>query len=393
MVETELVSGQFNDSFYPVADGVANAVRNYAYWLNRKFGKSYVVTPSCPGYEDREEFEVLRYLSVPLPLRRPYRVGLPLIDVNLRKKIRKIPFKILHAHCPFTSGLTALQLAREKHIPIVATFHSKFYDDFKEALKTEALAQFGVRKVIDFFNAADEVWTVNESTVETLRSYGYRKNIEVVHNGTDFTPPSNSDEMSKLADKHLGTSCNDIILLFVGQHIWQKNTKMLLHSLFHLKKMGVNYKMVFAGEGAAAGELRQLSRELGLEDCVRFLGVILDRNLLKSLYARASLFLFPSLYDNAPIVVKEAAAVKCPAVLIKGSNSSEGIKDDYNGFLSENDPLIYAKRIQQVLADKEHLAKVGETARKTVFRSWEQVVDEVGQRYAEIIRTYRALAH
>jgi hypothetical protein len=32
----ELIIGQFNDSYEPVMDGVANVTKNYAYWLDKK---------------------------------------------------------------------------------------------------------------------------------------------------------------------------------------------------------------------------------------------------------------------------------------------------------------------------------------------------------------------
>ena len=153
----KLITGQFNDSFIPVMDGVTNVVKNYAYWLDKKYGESYVATPAYPGYVDREEFPVLRYYSIPLKMREPYRIGLDLLDINFRTTIKNIPFDIVHAHCPFTSGVIALQIARKKNIPIVATFHSKFYDDFKQVLKIDAFAKLCTRMVIDFFNRTDQV--------------------------------------------------------------------------------------------------------------------------------------------------------------------------------------------------------------------------------------------
>lgn len=56
-----LITGQFNEAFTPIMDGVTNVVRNYAYWLNKKYGVSYVITPHFPKYTDREEYEVIRY--------------------------------------------------------------------------------------------------------------------------------------------------------------------------------------------------------------------------------------------------------------------------------------------------------------------------------------------
>ena len=48
---------------------------------------------------------------------------------------------------------------------------------------------------------------------------------------------------------------------------------------------------------------------------------------------RAIAFTFPSLYDNAPMVVREAAVMGTPAVLVAGSDAAEIIHDGANGFV------------------------------------------------------------
>ena len=69
-----MLIGQFNDSYPPVMDGVANVTKNYAYWLNKKYGQCYVVTPAFPGYRDQDPFPVMRYMSFTAGFRPPYRL-------------------------------------------------------------------------------------------------------------------------------------------------------------------------------------------------------------------------------------------------------------------------------------------------------------------------------
>ncbi|MCK4260449.1 MAG: glycosyltransferase [Halanaerobiales bacterium] len=382
----KLITGQFNDSFPPVMDGVANVTKNYAYWLNKNDDTSYVVTPSFPGYIDVEEFQVLRYLSLPLVVRPPYRVGLPKLDFSIKKRVNNIPFNLVHAHSPFSSGQLALSLARKRGIPIVATFHSKFYDDFKEAVKIDLLARLGVKNVIRFFNSVDHVWTVSQSAVETLRDYGFKGKVDVVYNGTDFVPINDPKKSIELSNKYLKVKPEELVFLYVGQQVWQKNLKMLLHSLQCLKQMGVEFKMIFVGKGYAEPDLKQLVNELNIEKNVQFMGMITDRELLKGIFHRANVFLFPSLYDTGGIVVQEAAAMGCPSVVIEGSSVAEQIENNYNGYLTKNDPEIYAKKIFEVTSDMSKLAQIGENAQHTISENWETIVNQVKDRYIEIIR-------
>lgn len=148
--------------------------------------------------------------------------------------------------------------------------------------------------------------------------------------------------------------------------------------------------MLLAGEGKSREYFQDLVHEFGLHSRVQFLGKILDRELLKGLFGRADLFVFPSLYDNAPVVTREAAAMATPSVIVRGSNAAEGIRDGENGFLCENSPESLAGVIQKALEHPEKLRQIGEEARHSVFLSWESVMDDmVIPRYLEIIKEHR----
>lgn len=85
--------GIFNDCFPPIMDGVSVTVQNYARWLNRKCNNVCVVTPSVPGTVYKEEFPVYNYFSLPIPMRKPYRMGFPRVDLPFRSRIGKIGFR------------------------------------------------------------------------------------------------------------------------------------------------------------------------------------------------------------------------------------------------------------------------------------------------------------
>jgi len=388
-IKLKITVGQFNDSYPPIMDGVGNTVKNYAYWINKKYGTSYVVTPKFPKYTDNDDFEVIRYTSTYLPLRAPYRLGMPIIAFKSKKKLSQIDFDILHVHSPFSSGQMALKLAQKRQIPIVATFHSKFYDDFKQVFKNDFFANYVLKRIISFFEKVDYVWTVNESTALTLRSYGFKKKIEIMPNGTDLNSIIDFSENNNTMDNTYQIKNDELVFLFVGQHIWQKNIKLIIEALDQLKKRNLNFKMFFIGEGYAKNDLMTLVKHYQLSQNVIFLGKITDRDLLKRFYARADLFLFPSIYDNAPIVVREAATLKTPSIVIEGSNAQEGIINGVNGFTCTDNATSLANNIYLISQNKEHLKTVGENAKNTISRSWEGIIEQVGHRYHEIILDHK----
>ena len=381
---------QFNDSYFPIMDGVGMTAHNYAAWLNAKYGKSMVVAPKVKDYKDRVDYKVMRFKSVLMPGMNPYRIGLPMIDFQFRKKLSKHYFDIIHSHCPFISGQLALKLAKKTDVPIVATFHTKYRDDFKKTISSDLVVDFLMNFTMEFYHSVDHVWVPNRATGETLREYGYTGQFEIMPNGTDMEVPDRAKYL-KLRNRGLieiGAEDNDFILLFVGQHRWEKNVKTIIDSLKILKDKEESFKMVFVGEGYADKEMKKLVKSYGLIENVEFTGVITDRTKLTNLYACSDLFIFPSIYDNAPLVMREAAAFDVPSVVVRNSSAAEGVLDNVNGFLINNTPEALAQKIIDVKSNPEMIKKAGNGARKSIYRHWETIVDEVAIRYEEIIREH-----
>lgn len=375
--------GLFNESFPPVMDGVAVCVQNYAYWLQKKVGGVSVVTPNKMGANyGQYPYEVLDYLSFPVPFRHPYVTGIAQFDPLLRAKLSRRSFKIVHAHSPFSSGLMAAHVAKSQHIPLVATFHSKFKDDFLKVVPSDMLVDQAIKLVMEFFEKADEVWVPQASVEEVIHEYGYKGHVEVVDNGSDLVSDYPESYFHD-ARRALGLSEGEFVMLFVGQHIWQKNVRLIIDGLERIRDLP--FRMFFVGTGYAAGEMADLVREKGLEDKVTFTGMLTDREQITRYYAAADLFLFPSLYDNAPLVVREAAALHTPAVMVEGSTAATILRDGENGFLVSNDLASFEGILRKLMADPDRVKRVGLEASRTIVRSWEDVVGEVLDRYNALI--------
>jgi len=375
--------GIFNDSFPPIMDGVSLATKNYAYWLNNKKQPVCVITPKSPNYCDNEPYPIYRYTSIPILGRKPYRIGLPYIDSSFRKKIEQVSFGLVHAHCPFSSGRLAQRIAKEQKIPFVATFHSKYRDDFEHSVHNKCIAKLMTNEIIRFFENADEVWIPQASVEETIREYGFKGHVEVVDNGNDFATNQPLEPIKQAARNKLNVQGNELMLLFVGQHIWEKNTRLIVESLALIKDLP--FKMFFVGTGYAQDDLKKMVDKLDLSSKVKFIGIVTDREELKQFFAAADLFLFPSIYDNAPLVIREAGALHTPSVLIEGSSSAENIINDFNGFLVQESAESFAAKLRELKNSPEKITTVGLNASQTIARSWESVAEEVQDRYNKLM--------
>ena len=375
--------GLFNESFPPIMDGVAICVENYAKWMQKMAGGVSVITPSASGADySQYDFEVLDYFSVPVPFRKPYVAGIGEVDPTFLAKIVKRPFKIVHAHSPFIAGRIASHVSSLRNIPLVATFHSKYREDFSRVIPSDLLVNQAIKLVVEFYERADEVWVPQESVIDVLREYGYKGPVEVVMNGSDLVADY-PDAFFADARNQLGIAPDEFALLFVGQHIWEKNVRMIIDALEQLKD--IRFRMFFVGTGYAASEMKKLVSEKGLDDRVTFAGVIKDRERLKQYYAASDLFLFPSLYDTDGIVVKEAAALHTPSIMLETATAASILQNDENGFVVPDSLEAFTARIRALAGDPERVRRVGLQASRTLVRSWEDVVGEVLDRYNHII--------
>lgn len=378
--------GLFNDSFPPIMDGVALTTYNYAYWLHKNGHPVSVVTPFADGDRLPEPFQVLRFPSFPVPNRKPYRWGVPYLKTPSVSQIHNTPFDIIHGHSPFSSGRLAMSIAKKRNIPFVMSFHSKFKDDFIRSVKSSIIADLMIKRIMEVFDVADEVWISQEAVKEVLQSYGYKGKIEVVPVGNDFASISNFETLREKKRSDLGLSPDIPLFLFVGQQIIEKNIPFLLNSL---KLLDFPFKMIFVGEGYGLDDFRKQVIANKQQDYISFIGNITNRTELSKYYAAADLFLFPSLYDTAGLVIREAAALHTPSLLIEGSTAASAIKNDINGFVSPHDELSYALRIADITKNKPLLHSVASIAKESLTRSWEDITKEVFDRYQHLMARKR----
>ncbi len=380
-----MVIGEFCDCYPPHIDGVGTVVSAYARELS-KSEECYYIAPKNSSKrfpESRDSFPVLKFSSLPLP-GEAYRLGVPGVDLSFHLDLRKINFDIVHAHTPFSAGVDALRQSELRNIPIVGTFHSKYYDDFYKKTKSEVLSKAGVKIIVSFYEKCDEVWSVNEATAQVLKDYGYRGEVVIMPNGTNLWYPKPEDAMHAQEKYGLGEGT---VFLFVGQHNFKKNTRSILEAAALYKKQREDFRLVFAGQGPDAEAMQELARDLGIEKETVFTGHIAERRTLFSLYARADLLVFPSLYDNAPMVVREAAASGTPSLLIAGSCAAEGVTDGVNGFLCENTPEDICATMLRALPQAR---AVGEKARETIPQPWSGIMQDVLARYRALIEKNKA---
>ena len=379
--------GQFSDTFLPVVDGVGRVAVAYAETLSKM---GHLVTVGCPmydtGYRGGLPFEIVDYKAMPLPGMKQYRQGEAPMDPHYRKRMKMIPLDIVHAHSPFTAGSEALRLAVQRKIPLVGTFHSKYYDDFLKATKSETLAKWGTKIVVNYFERCDEVWAVGSSAADVLKGYGYTGDVKVMPNGATIR---SLDEAAAAEVSRRWQLGDDPMFLFVGQMNWKKNIATVLDACAMLAREGKRFRLILAGQGQDEKEIQEKIEANGLRHLTVMTGHITDTRLLDALYAKSCLFTFPSLYDTSALVVREAAVMGTASVVVKGSCAADVIRHEKNGYLCENTPESLKAVLVDAMENEQKRLHISTCAQETIPIPWDKLMVDVVERYERLISMNR----
>lgn len=215
--------------------------------------------------------------------------------------------------------------------------------------------------VIAFHTPTEMVDSLNNAPASKDRAAWYRFEEKALLCATLFRSPSNSLKDYAIRRYKLSPSSITIIrnpiamplyeklkrnyptdddcidLLFAGRLEHRKGVDILSKNIKNILKLGPTVTMTFAGESEIkAGPDYRLRIENSLSDMERkriwFLGPI-NQGELAVLYCRSSIFLMPSLFENAPYALMEAMASKLPIVAAAGGGISEIIEHKINGQL------------------------------------------------------------
>lgn len=379
--------GFFVDSFFPMIDGVVMVVDHYARQMSR-YADVTVFAPRTGTYPTNGlPYRTILCKSIMMH-RNDYRIPLANADPAFHKELEASELDIVHSHSPFFIGKAGIRYAKRNQIPCVATLHTQFHLEFERAMHTEALTRLAVSRMMRVFNEADEVWTLNDRMAELyIHAYGGIKSPVIAPNATDMRPLDDPASEMEQINHRFSIKPEERVLLYVGRMDALKNLSTIIGALALLKRHpAIPFKMFFVGSGKdQAAYMDEVSHE-GLTDRTIFCGRITDRALLARLYARADLFLFPSLFDANSLVQIEAASQGTPTLFVKGSVTSASVVDGENGFLCDNSSASLAARIAEILGETALLSHVGEKARRTLFRTWESVTGEAYGRYLRLVK-------
>ncbi|MBI5669930.1 MAG: glycosyltransferase [Chloroflexi bacterium] len=311
-------------------------------------------------------------------------------------------YDLIYSHY-WLSGLVAHALHEVWGIPFVQMFHTLGHMKNRILMNRGASLPPDVRvhnetQIVGWANQIVAATAAEQAQLLWLYRADRRK-IAVIPPGVNadrFKPIARAD-----ARAQLGLPPERQLLLFVGRIEPLKGVDTVLQALARLGRQSPNLLdtvrfAVIGGDlnNAELTRLRQFSADLGLEDCVEFLGAK-DQAQLPLYYAASLAVVMPSDYESFGMVALEAMACGTPVIASQVGGLAYLIRDGETGFLVPvREPDALAERIGVLLADPHQREEMGQAAARLARQyTWPAITDRLLQLFQRVLEQRRINRH
>ncbi len=270
-------------------------------------------------------------------------------------------------------------------IPYVLTLQDG--DSFDKVFK-----RFFIRPLaplLDYgFRNASLVQAISSHLAQWPKLRGYKGEVIKIHNGAnprDVAAVFDEQEIENLK-KELGKKEGDIFLVNTARLAYQKATNITIQSL---KMLPEHVKFLVVGGGDEEEMLKNLVKELGLEDRVIFTGMV-DRSVVSNYRKASDIFVCPSRSEGLGNAFLSAMASKLPVIATQAGGIKEFLFDKKHnpektetGWVVEKDkPEQIAEAVKDILANPEKVARITKDARAMVLRkfNWDMVAKDMKEK-------------
>jgi glycogen synthase len=278
-------------------------------------------------------------------------------------------FDVIHAH-DWMTFLAGLEARRVSGRPLVAHVHATEYDRAGDG---------GNPFVRDVERAglsgADGVIAVSRYTADLLvRHYGVpRRRIRVVHNAID---PKRGAWGSSLEG-------GEPLVLFAGRVTRQKGPDYFVEAAARVAREVPSVRFAVAGSGDRLPAMRERVRDLGLRRNILFTG-FLPPDELDRLYARADVYVMPSISEPFGLTALEALQHGTPVIVSRHAGVSEVVRNVLRVDFGDVEDL--ASKILSVLLFAPLRRSLSSRGRREVLQlSWRDSAERCLAVYREVL--------
>jgi glycosyltransferase involved in cell wall biosynthesis len=225
----------------------------------------------------------------------------------------------------------------------------------------------------------DVVVVLAQCELEAYRAFVPSQTVMVIPNGIDCHPFDAIPTVRSFPDQPLR-------LLYIGRLAREKGVYEMLQGMRLALEMGVEARLIVAGNGAELPRLRRYAQALGLGARVCFAGPVFGADKVK-LLGGCDLFLLPSYSEGLPYALLESMAAGVPVIATPVGAIPDVVADGTHGTLvPPRDGKAIAEALATLCLDRDRLSWMSRACRRRIRAAYsiERVASEFGALYAEL---------
>ena len=298
--------------------------------------------------------------------RSPFKLNNIKAIFQLKKVISKEKYDIIHTHTPMGSVVTRLAAkgARKHGTRVIYTAHGFHF--FKGAPLLNWVLFYPVEKYLSKYT--DTLILINKEDYNLAkRKFKKCRDIEYVPGvGIDkekFNVKMTKKEKTELR-KSLGLKDTDFVMIYPAELSNRKRQIWLINTVSSLLKENKDIHLLLPGKDSLNGKCQELTKELGLESQIHFLGF---RNDIPKLLQISDLSVSSSRQEGLPVNIMEAMYVGLPIVASDCRGNRDLIKDGENGYIIPLDDLeMFVDRVEIIYGNKNLRSKLKKTNKNEI---------------------------
>lgn len=289
--------------------------------------------------------------------------------IEITKTINRIKPDIIHVHLHNSFYYVFAYSIFYKRIPIIHTMHNSV-DVWRSILKIINKWRFLSKSIIHVC-ISSSIYSQMKKEYPKLRS-------AFINNGIDRVGNPDSSIRALSLFKKLGiNSEQNMVFIAIGNITRFKNFSLLAEALKQLEK--TNIKCILIGGYSDSNEVEKI-RSINATNL--FLAGSMDK--AGELLVHADALVVSSTHEGMPIVALEAMSLGKPILTTPAGGMIDLVKDNYNGFISENHSLekfsdILIKFMNLNLEEKK---KLGENSMNSFNENYN--ISKISLQYQEL---------
>jgi glycosyltransferase involved in cell wall biosynthesis len=284
----------------------------------------------------RNEFEAAGVEVNNLLVGKSFLKQIFLLSKYLRKNLSPV-----HAHLPKSELLAAI-VVRNKYFVFSRHNAEPFWPGCPRNI-SNLLSKFVCKRSSQGIAISNAVrsYLIKRGEIPT----GYT--IDVVYYGFQKDTSTNAAGLYLIKNIMTGQSSNHKIGT-IGRLVSQKDYPTLLSAFSNVLKSMPNTDLYIVGEGYLQKDLIELSKSLGINGKVHWLG---KTEYIKEFLSKIDLLILPSKYEGFGLVLLEAMVAKKPIIAANNSAIPEVLGKSYEGLFSTGDANALAQQIKTAISD------------------------------------------